>query len=664
MHLTTLVSLLAVGAAAAPAKSWDLNTTLSKVARPSPTGILGGLPEAPEVTNLVRRQEEGEEETPVDSSSSETSSSSAGLLPELPTLPVRRRQEPEPTEEPSFRSFVAKQDSEAAAEAKKDPLDAYLDTLNGDYDEEKSDSALDHYNDSLEKDQSTVTTSTSVAAKTPVPETVDSTVPVDTKNVTSTETVGDVPAEFDVEKLMAKAEAPKNETSVEPAAEKNATSSAVSEPTKKAASKDPLARLSGALPVKRQEIPELPQIPAVQKRQLGDLMGSVPEVKEEDVATPDVSEKNVTTPAVPAVGEEDVAATTTDAHNATSSAVDDTAAKASSTAAAGYQGINKHMSKLDKLPVGGLPVKRQIPTKINNEEVKAPEVKPEDIRTPTTGEQHIDSHPMSFEGATARTSRPSAAGRAGYKNMSKLDWLALPVKRQIEDAAEAVPKVDEEDLTAPEVKPEELTAPTTPTVGEKQIDSKTPAVNETTSVVDDTSADASSTAAAGYHNVNKHVSQLDKLPLGGLPVKRQAPDFLTAPVDAPEVASPQPTGGLPDWLETPADAPEVANPQPTGGLPTESVHDTPFAGYTSTEAHSALYKYLVPLQRHNEVAASEVTAAAPSELPEEVPSVAPVEKRDSISKTTEEVTPDTDAVETPEVAAPDAGLDGLLGGLA
>jgi hypothetical protein len=551
MHLTTIVSLLAVGAAAAPAKSWSLNTkisksTLSNLGLPSATGILDDLPKAPEVTSLVRRQDDGED-TPEESSSTSSSSSStstseaAGLIPELPSLPLRRRQGPTPTGE---------------AAAKKDPLDEYLDTLKGDYNDELSEKALDHYHESLEEDDSTVTTSTSVVTQTPVPETVNSML---------------------------------SET-------KNETSSAVPEPTKKAASSDPLARLNGALPIKRQDLPEVPEpvVPEVPtlnnvvKRQLGDLMGSVPEVEDEEVATPEVSEKNVTTPAVPAVSEEQAASTTTDAQNVTSSAVDNTTAQASSSAADGFHGINKHMAKLDKLPIGG-----------------------------------------------------------------------LPIKRQVEDVTEAVPKVDEEDLAAPE----DITAPSTPTVDEKQIDSQTAAVNETTSVVEDTSADASSTAAAGYHQV-KHVSKLDSLPLGGLPVKRQAPDFLIAPVDTPEVADYESTGSLPDYLSTPTDVPEVANPQPTGGLPTEPNYDTIMASHDFTEAYSSFYKHLVPLQRQNRKPTSEVTGAAPFELPEEMNSFAPVEKRDTVSETTEEVSPDTDAVEAPEVAAPDTGLDGLLGGLA
>lgn len=148
MHLTTLVSLLAVGAVAAPAKrSLDLNTrmtkpTLSDLDLASPTGSFAGLNKAPEVTGLARRQEDaGEEE---ETSSSSSSSSAAGLIPELPSIPLLRRQEPEPTGEPSA-----------------DPLSAYLNTLDGEgeYDEKAAEEALDRYHKSLEEDKSNSTTS-------------------------------------------------------------------------------------------------------------------------------------------------------------------------------------------------------------------------------------------------------------------------------------------------------------------------------------------------------------------------------------------------------------------------------------------------------------------------------------------------------------------------
>ncbi|GAB7322552.1 hypothetical protein MBLNU13_g03472t1 [Cladosporium sp. NU13] len=566
MHLTTIVSLLAVGAAAAPAaKSWDLNTRV-----PMPTGGLEDIPKAPEVTNLVRRQDEGEE-TPADpssSSSSSSTSSSVGLIGGI----LGRRQQPAPTGEPKV----------PAAAAEKDPLDAYLGTLDGDYDEQKSEAALNHYHDSLDKDESTVTTSTTVAAKTPVPETVNSTaavetkknatipfeteknstVPAATKNETSSaaaESTGDdsldsylstLDGEYDDEKSEAALnhyhdsleEEDENtattttvvaaQTPLPDVEAKNETSSAAPEPTKKAASKDPLTRLNDALPLKRQEFPEKPDAPS-QKRQLDDLLGSVPEAKQEDIATPEVSEKNVTTPAVPAVSEEEVAATATDAQNATSSAADNTTAKASTTASAGFHGISKHMAKLDKLPIGGLPVKRGIPTKINNEEVKAPEVKPEDIRTHPTGEEHFDAHPLALtdveDAAASKGPGPSTAGQKGYKNMSKLDWLGLPLKRQIEDAAKAVPNVDDDALDTPEVKSSD------PAVDEKKLESNTTNVNETVSAVNATGADTGRAVTDGFHQVSKHA---DKVPVNvGLPIKRQAPEFLSTPVDEPEVAN-------------------------------------------------------------------------------------------------------------------------------
>lgn len=554
MHLTTIVSLLAAGAAAAPARPFSkvAPSTLSKVALPSTTGVYGGLPKAPAVTNVVRRQDDGdeEEEDPEDSSSS-SSSSSAGLIPGLPGLPLRRRQDATTTAEPSFRSTVAEEDSKAAAEAEEDPLDAYLQTLKDgeDYDEETSEKALDNYHESLEEDKSNsttsaITTSTSVAAA------VEPTVSVEAKNATSS----------DSEKLIAETEAPKNETTTELAAKTNETSSAVPEPTKKALSKDPVARLKGALNGKRQDIPELPTLPtldSVTKRQLGALLGTDPETEEEDTATPDASEKNATTSAVPAVEEKNATTTTTDAQNVTSSAVDNTTAEAEG----GFYGINKHMAKLSKLPIG--------------------------------------------------------------------------LKRDVEGVKEAVPDLDEEELATPEVKQENITAPATPAVDEKPIDSHATAANDTTSTVNGTSADAASTTADGYKGINKHMSKLDKLPLG-LRVKRQESDFLSTPVDAP-----------------------------TDDLPTEPELDTSTASFTSTEADSPLYKYLVPLERQHEKPAAEVTAAAPSEPSEEADAAAPVEKRQSSSKTTvEEVSPDADAVEDPEAATPDVGLNGLLGGLA
>ena len=157
MHLTTIVSLIAVGAAAAPApKSWDLNT---KIAMPTP-------------------------------------SASDELLPALPPLDLRRRQE-----------------------AEKDPLNAYLETLDGDYDEQKSGDALDHYHHSLDEDESTLTTSTTVAAKTPVPEAVNSTIPVETEKKST------VPVEAEKKSTMPV----ETKNSTIPVEDKNETCSAVPE---------------------------------------------------------------------------------------------------------------------------------------------------------------------------------------------------------------------------------------------------------------------------------------------------------------------------------------------------------------------------------------------------------------------------------------------------
>jgi hypothetical protein len=540
MHLTTIVSLLALGAAAAPAaKSLALNTRI-------PMETL-----AP-------------------------SSSSDEIIPELPNLGLRRRQE-----------------------AEKDPLDAYLETLDGEYDEQKSEEALQHYYDSLEGVKSTVTTSTTVAAQTPLPAAVNSTVPAETeknstalvateknstvtveaKNLTSSvapEPTGIDPldaylatldGEYDDEKseealnhyhdsleedeststtttiVAAQTPLPDTLNSTASVETKNETSSVAPEPTKKASSKD-ISRLNEVLPIKRQEYPEKPEAPSV-KRQLDGLLDGVTETKAEDVATPEVTEKNVTTPAVPTVTEGDVAATATEARNATSSAAGNTTAKADDTASDGYHGINKHLAKLDKLPIGGLPVKRGIPTKINNEEVKAPEVRKEDIRTPTTGEEHIDAHPVSWEGVEAawdeRTSRPSTG-----KNMSKLDWLDLPFKRQLEEVTNAVPKVDEETLDTSDVEETldtsdvEDDAPATPevkssdpAVDETKLEPNT-TVNDTVSVVNSTGADTGKAIMDGSHTVGKHMKKVPvNLPIA-LPSKRQAPEFLSAPVDESE----------------------------------------------------------------------------------------------------------------------------------
>jgi hypothetical protein len=448
MHLTTLISLLAVGAAAAPAASLDLNT---RMARPTMSNL--DLPEAPEITNLVRRQEAEDpvEETPEESSSS-SSFTAAGLIPELPTL--LRRQEPVATKEPSV-------DSKDAAETENDPLEAYLHALDGEgeYVEKAYEKALDRYHASLEKAKSNsttsaVTTSTSVAPVTMalVSDTVESTVPVDTKNVTSTdfdwkklagmtdalkkdvesfastatnETSTEHPAaknvtdtaapvttatqEVDSEKLVGKTETAKNETSTEPIAKKNETTSALPEPTKNS---DPLAMLSGLLPVKRNELsglsdlplitkrqnfPRLSGIPNVEglesstKRQLEGLTGAAPKVDAEDLAAPDLEELESPIKrqlerlagATPKVDEEDVPAPDVKEDDITptvdekvidsnATAVNSTAADASTTSSADYANINKHMDKLSKIPLG-LPVKRQAP-EFSNTPVAAPEI--------------------------------------------------------------------------------------------------------------------------------------------------------------------------------------------------------------------------------------------------------------------------------------------------
>jgi hypothetical protein len=476
MHLTTLVSLLAVGAAAAPFASLDLNTRMEK-----PT-LSKLLPEAPEITNLVRRQEEEDpvEDTPEESSSSSSSSSSAaGLIPELPT--VLRRQEPAATEEPSV-------DRKDNVETESDPLEAYLHTLDGegDYDEDASERALERYHASLDEDESnsttsTVTTSTSIApaTKTPGSDTVESTVPVNTKNVTSTDFdwrklagMADAPKKYvesfvstatnetstehpamrnvtdtaapvtntteqvDSEKLVDTTETAKNETSTDVVAKKNETTSALPEttsalptPTKNTG---PLAMLSGLIPVKRDEIPTLPALPVLPPAQ------EVPEVPDSE-------------------------------------------------------GLDS-------------PVKRQLESLTGaapKEELPAPDVKADDVSTPTVDEKTVESNATALNETVAETS-------------------------------------------------------TTPTIDEKVIDSNATAVNSTAA------AETSKTASAGYANINKHMDKLSKIPLG-LPVKRQAPEFLNTPVAAPE----------------------IANPQPTGGLPTES----------EVDADSPLHKFLVPLQR-------------------------------------------------------------------
>jgi hypothetical protein len=530
MHLTTLVSLLAVGAAAAPAapaaRSLDLNTRMVK-----PT--LSNLGPLPEITNLVRRQDEEdpvEEEVPQtedpeeSSSSSSSSSSAAGLIPAIPT--ILRRQEPVATGEPSVDT--------GAVETKSDPLEAYLHTLDGegDYDEDASDRALDRYHASLDKDESNsttsaVTTSTSVApaTKTPVADTVNSTVPLDTKNVTSTDfdwktltgtadgpkkdvessastatnttsieqpavkNVTDTAAplttatqDVESEKLADTTETPKNETSTEVVAQKNETTSALPEPTKKS---DPLAMLSGLLPVKREEIDGF----------VNDLIEQSGETDDEDAGPVDL----------------------------------------------------ENVSKRQEVP-----------------------------ELPEIPDLSDDAVPTSIDGVKSPVKRDEQPTLAPLPLLppapvfSEVPGSEELVKRQLESLTGAAPK---EELPAPDVKEDDVT----PTVDEKVIDSNSTAVNETATeasatptldsnatAVNETAAETSTTGSEGYAGINKHMDKLSKIPLG-LPIKRQAPEF----------------------LKTPVAAPEIANPQPTGGLPTES----------EVDADSPLHKFLVPLQR-------------------------------------------------------------------
>lgn len=100
-----------------------------------------------------------------------------------------------------------------------------------------------------------------------------------------------------------------------------------------------------------------------------------------------------------------------------------------------------------------------------------------------------------------------------------------------EDVAKAVPNVDDDALDTQEVKSSD------PAVDEKKLESNTTNVNETVSAVNATGADTGLAVTDGFHQVSKHA---DKVPVNvGLPVKRQAPEFLRAPVDEPEVADPQ-----------------------------------------------------------------------------------------------------------------------------
>lgn len=397
MHLTTLVSLLAAGAVAVPAPAPKVTGLSTKIPHPS------GLPKAAGVANLARRQ--GEE--PSSSSSAPASSSSGGLIPGLPGIGRRQAAEPTgaPAGQPSFREFTEEQDRKAAAEP-EDPLDAYLDTFtaDGDYDEADQDAKLQAYLDSLkhepkknetapsgpsakpasestEEPKVAATNATSeepAAAAAPKNESSDALKAEDLptknlfdfkklmgmgkedkeakpsnatseepaaapKNETNTDALKmdelpthEITKGFDFKKLMGEDAPAKNESSAEPAAaKKNETEAATSKnetaPATESSSgpTDQLTGLLGGLPVgKRQDIPQLPDLP-IAKRQAED----------EKTATPVEDAKNITSPAA----------------NATS-------AQPSGTGNAGFYGINKHMEKLDKLdalPIGGLPIKRE-----------------------------------------------------------------------------------------------------------------------------------------------------------------------------------------------------------------------------------------------------------------------------------------------------------------
>jgi hypothetical protein len=513
MHLTTLVSLLAVGAAAAPAapaaRSLDLNTRMVK-----PT--LSNLGPLPEITNLVRRQEEEdpvEEEVPQtedpeeSSSSSSSSSSAAGLIPAIPT--ILRRQEPVATGEPSVDT--------GAVETESDPLEAYLHTLDGegDYDEDASERALDRYHASLDKDESNsttsaVTTSTSVApaTKTPVTDAVNSTVPLDTKNVTSTD--------FDWKTLTGTADAPKKD--VESLASTNTTSTeqpAVKNVTDTAA----------------------PLTTATQEVDSEKLVGTTETAKNE-TSTEVVAKKDETTSALPET-----------------SAVPATTALPATTEKAGPLGMLS----------GLIPVKRdEQPT------LPALPILPTAPVAPTLPDSEELESPVKRDEQPTLAPLPLLPPAPVIPTLPDSEELDTPVKRQLESLTGAAPK---EELPAPDVKEDDVT----PTVDEKVIDSNSTAVNETATeasatptldsnatAVNETAAETSTTGSEGYAGINKHMDKLSKIPLG-LPIKRQAPEF----------------------LKTPVAAPEIANPQPTGGLPTES----------EVDADSPLHKFLVPLQR-------------------------------------------------------------------
>lgn len=387
MHFTTFVSLLAVGGAvAAPAarssKSLGFQTSI-----PMPT--LPGRGDTAKATP---------------SSSSEY----LGGLAEV----LRRQEAPANASQPSFRSFTAEQDA-AAAEAPEpetteeaDKLDAFLatfddedgqfdeaasdealDTFNSDFEKRQADSALDAYLDSLDgEDQETSdsllddyhealdgksTTSAAPTSTSAAPAVEATSTPAikeaKAANATSEEHAPAEPEKetaggaFDVEKLIADAKMPKNETSPEsapaknetatepkpaaeesetatepepkPVAEESEASSAAPEPTTAPESSGTLDGLTGGLPIKRQvpELPEVPEIPTLDnvsgesiKRQAEDL--------EEGVTTPAVEEQSVSTPAL-------------DEKNVTASAANETASE-------GFHGINKKLNMLKKIPIG------------------------------------------------------------------------------------------------------------------------------------------------------------------------------------------------------------------------------------------------------------------------------------------------------------------------
>lgn len=371
MHFTTFVSLLAVGAVAAPAarssKSLGFHTTI-----PKPT--LPGRSDAAKATP---------------SSSSE----SLGGLAEL----LRRQEQDAAASQPSFRSFTAEQDA-AAAEAPEpkateeaDTLDDFLATFDdedGKFDEGASDEALDTFNSEFEKRQADSeldaylesldgqdqdvsdtllddyhaaldgeSTTSAAPTSTSAVSAVEATSTPATKEAKAANATSEEPAApaapkkeaagdaFDIEKLMADVKMPKNETSAEtapaknetatePAAKESETSSAAPEPTTAPESSSPLGGLTGSLPVKRQDVPDLPEIPEIPTLDTvsGESIKRQAEDSDEGVTTPAVEEKTVTTPAV-------------DEKNVTASAANETASE-------GFHGINKKLNMLKKIPIG------------------------------------------------------------------------------------------------------------------------------------------------------------------------------------------------------------------------------------------------------------------------------------------------------------------------